>query len=194
MISRTDAPRERINPIVTRGFAWFPTSHPEEQRKKRGLDLEEVEGWAPEHPWWGRISTWGAIQGYICRRSNFHHQSLSRLTSALRCVLHVRIGWVSLCTRHHFIPLRHDDRLFVCWPDSASSCASVAQIGSFFGSKCSPPRETEFGITYFSYLMYLCAYLNVAPITRTNDPTKVPNLHAPMHERNRTRNDRNVLK
>lgn len=29
--------RERIHPIAIRGFAYFPTLHPEEQRKKGGL-------------------------------------------------------------------------------------------------------------------------------------------------------------
>lgn len=63
------------------------------------------------------------------------------------------VGWV--CTRHHFIPLRHDDRVFVCCPDFASSCASVAQIGSFFGSEPVFTSSTPSSVSHFSYLMHL---------------------------------------
>lgn len=176
-ISRTDAPRERINPIAIRGFAWFPTSHPEEQRKKGGSIWRRSKDERRSIPG-GGVSALGVLSKDI-----YADEVTSTISHCLDLPQHCgvfctygSVGWV--CTRHHFIPLRHDDRLFVCWPDSASSCASVAQIGSFFGSKpeCSP-RELS-SVSHFSYLMHLCAYLNVAPITRTNDPTKVPNLYA----------------
>lgn len=174
MISRsTDDLRERINPIAIRGFAWFPTLHPEEQRKKGGSIWRRSKDERRSIPG-GGVSALGVLSKDI-----YADEVTSTISHCLDLPQHCgvfctygSVGWV--CTRHHFIPLRHDDRVFVC-PDSASSCASVAQIGSFFGSESVFALGTEISITFF---LSMCAYLNVAPITRTNDPTKVPYLHA----------------
>lgn len=114
---------------------------------------------AGAHPWWGRISTRGANQGYICRWSYFHHQSLSWLTSALRCVLYVRIGWVS--PRHHFIPLMAPTiaLLSAARPCEFSRLSHENRI-LFFSISTSVRPENWICYYIFSSLMHLCARIS----------------------------------
>lgn len=129
---------------------------------------------AGAHPWWGRISTRGATQGYICRWSYFHHQSLSWLTSALRCVLYVRIGPVS--PRHHFIPLMAPT-IALLPAARLYEFSRLSHESDFFSDQCSP-REPSSLLHFSLSNASVRAYPNVAPITRTNDSTKVPNFRA----------------
>lgn len=95
------------------------------------------------------------------------------------------VGWV--CT-HHFIPLRHDDRVFVPLPRFREFLRVCRTNWILFRIQVSVHSEySEFG-SHFSYLMYLYTRTSTWHVRITR------RFRISMYEADRKRNDRNVLK
>lgn len=170
----TDAPRERIHPIAIRGFACFPTLHPEEQRKKGGSiwrrSKDERRG----------SSLVGAYQHSGCYPRIYMPMkllppSVTVLTYLSTAVCFVRTDRLGESTTSLHPPNGTHDRAFarLCEFSRLSY-----ESGPFFFVPTSVRPEKRSSLLHFSFLMHLCAYPNVAPIIRTNDPTKVLNFRA----------------
>lgn len=163
------------HPIAIRGFTYFPTLHPEEQKKKGGSIWRR-----PKDERCGS-SLVGAYQHSGCYSRIYMPMkllppSVTVLTYLSTAVCFVRTDRLGESTTSLHPPNGTHDRAFAR-SSTLRDLASVTQIGSIFCSDQCSPRELS-SLLHFSSLMHLCAYPNVTPITRTNDPTKVLNFRA----------------
>lgn len=152
-----------------------PPCIPKKQRKKGGSIWRRSK----DERW--RSSLVGAYQHSGCYPRIYMPMkllppSVTVLTYLSTAVCFVRTDRLGESTTPLHPPNGTHDRAFAR-SSTLRDFAFITRIASIFRSDQCSPRELS-TLLHFSSLMHLCAYPNVAPITHTNDPTKVLNFRA----------------